>query len=480
VSIKAIQLRNFRGFHKAGIELKPLTVLLGPNSAGKSAFGHALAAMRHCQSKHGQSLNATLTPKDDIDSADWPVDLGQLSDLRTNGVTDPVFVDLLTADGWVEFGFGLVDPPPGLKHDLLFSHFSYPEAEISRPGPLTRQAQSSEPSAAQINLPVTDGAPGQFEVGSPPTFRRIDELRWHDGKGRAVDVQLDGLIVQTVKPKGSTNDLTLRSVARADIRSLFDNLAYLQATRQRPARGYKNEILRPQAIGYAGESTAGVLKKSGDNEIVFAAPSRIPETVDNAKATLDKPWEEKRLTLQTAVGEWLQKLGLADSISTEQPVKSEYELEINVTLPNQKPHNLCEVGFGISQIVPVLTAGLLQKPGSLFIVDLPEAHLHPRPQAELADFFCSLALSGRYSLVETHSTMFFYRLRLLAELNSDLAEKIAVYFIDPPNGGACVPPRKVGLSFDEELRWPPRFLEEAWETEARIAITREARRSQEK
>jgi predicted ATPase len=121
--------------------------------------------------------------------------------------------------------------------------------------------------------------------------------------------------------------------------------------------------------------------------------------------------------------------------------------------------------------------GLTQPEESLFIVDLPEAHLHPRPQAELADFFCSLALSKRSVIVETHSEMFFHRLRLWAALNQELANKIAVYFVDPPNpNNICVEPRPVGLAFQDELTWPKGFLQEAWEMESQIKAAREARR----
>jgi predicted ATPase len=474
VSIKGIKLRNFRGFREADIELKPLTVLLGPNSAGKSAFGHALAAMRHCQWRHGQSTNATLTPRDDIDSEDWPVDLGQMNDLRTNGVVDRVYVSLRTEDGPVEFGFGL-EPPEGDKRDLILSYFSYPETEVSRPSPMARQGDLNDASDAQINLPVTTGSPEHLEIGRPPAFHRINERTWLDDKDKEVNVQLDGLIVETVGHKDGS-DLTLRSVARKDIRLLFDNLAYLRATRKRPVRGYTNEILRPQAIGYSGECTAGVLNQRGGDEIAFAVPPEIPNTVDGAKAILDKSWELKRVTLQTAVGEWLQRLGLATSVESVPSLASKNLLEIRVTLENQKPRDWCEVGFGISQLMPVLIAGLTQLHGGLLVVDLPEAHLHPLPQSKLADFFCSLVLSGRSALVETHSEMFFHRLRLRAEMHSDLAELIQVYFIDPPTQGTCCEPRHVGLRSSEELHWPEGFLQEAWEMESWIEVVRQAKR----
>src|SRR6266480_4117021 len=103
MSIQAIRLQNFRGFSDASIALKPLTVLLGPNSAGKSAFGHAVAAMAHAQWLHHGGNRATLTPRSAKDSGEWPIDLGTLEDLRTAGTMDRAIVGLLTSDGWVKF-----------------------------------------------------------------------------------------------------------------------------------------------------------------------------------------------------------------------------------------------------------------------------------------------------------------------------------------------------------------------------------------
>jgi predicted ATPase len=109
-------------------------------------------------------------------------------------------------------------------------------------------------------------------------------------------------------------------------------------------------------------------------------------------------------------------------------------------------------------------------------VDLPEAHLHPQPQSDLADFFCSLALSGRKCLVETHSEMFFHRLRLRAALHPELMDQIAVYFVDQPREGSCCRPRPIGLGYDDELTWPVGFFQEGWESETKINAVRQSRR----
>jgi predicted ATPase len=62
MSLDEIRLENFRGYSNASIVLKPLTVLLGANSSGKSSFGNAMAAMAHTHYLHGSSSQANLTP----------------------------------------------------------------------------------------------------------------------------------------------------------------------------------------------------------------------------------------------------------------------------------------------------------------------------------------------------------------------------------------------------------------------------------
>ena len=59
----------------------------------------------------------------------------------------------------------------------------------------------------------------------------------------------------------------------------------------------------------------------------------------------------------------------------------------------------------------------------------------------------------------------------------ELKEKIAVYFIDEPRHGMCNPPRPVGLTFDEQPKWPAGFFQEAWELESQIEAVRQAKKT---
>jgi predicted ATPase len=475
VSAHAIRLENFRGFIDAKIELKPLTVLLGPNSAGKSSFGHALAAMAHAHWLSATTGDqATLTPRSIISAEQWPVDLGETADLRTRGVDDRVRIELETADGSVTLGFGEV----GELTDLRLSY-------IRHPAGVTRSTDLESAPVEFISAPdATTTAQGRVvELNLPESSDvievwRVNEQQWRDASEFDTRVGLEGLVLRTVQRAGGTA-FELSYHAQRGLRTLFKNMAYLRGSRVRPARGYERGGRQRQQVGYSGEYVADVYLHRQDETIPNLRATHTGWSVKDAVRALDIPWTPTEETLRSAVGFWLNHLELAFEATATKSARDQNFAEMHVSLDNRsEPRDLTEVGFGVSQVLPVIVGGLIQPKDSLFIVDLPEAHLHPRPQAPLADFFCSLALSGRQSLVETHSEMFLHQLRLRASMHPELQDNIAVYFIDEPRSdGLCEVPRLIDLSDEGELRWPKGFLQEGWEIENQIMGVREARRS---
>jgi predicted ATPase len=465
VSIRKISLHNFRGFKDAEIELKPLTVLLGPNSAGKSSFGHALAAMSHAHRVFSGTPQANLTP-DEEEAARWPVDLGNLDDLRTNGADGPVRVGIQTDAGLIELGFGLDDP----GSSLLPSYFRHPKGGEAA-GTLIVAAPQDNATPTSMTGTVAPTVAYQSNERTHFEVRRLNEQQWRES-GTASMVILDGLLLRSITHERGTSAL-LSGRARNELEFLLQHLTYLRANRQRPLRTYaaRRSGRGVPRLGYAGERSAAVLHLRAEEPVRYA---------DLPKAGEEQEVKIVSDTLLPSVRAWLRRLGLAKSLRVDFSKRDPERLEVLVTLPGQREHNIVEIVFGTSQVLPILIAGLLQPQDSLLIVDLPEAHLHPRPQLDLADFFCSLALSGRFSLVETHSEMFFHRLRLRSEMHDALRDRIAVYFIDEPMNGLCCQPRRVGLSLDEQPDWPVGFLEEAWETESQIEGVRRAKARVEK
>jgi predicted ATPase len=87
--------------------------------------------------------------------------------------------------------------------------------------------------------------------------------------------------------------------------------------------------------------------------------------------------------------------------------------------------NVADVGYGISQVLPVIVQGLLMRPGSVYMVQQPELHLHPDAQAGLADFFLYLAANGIRVVIETHSEYLLIRIRRrLAEGKLDIGRTL--------------------------------------------------------
>jgi predicted ATPase len=468
MSIDAVRLRNFRGFKDAQIQLKPLTVLLGPNSSGKSSFGHALSAMAHAHWAAIGSGQATLSPRG-RNSEDWPVDLGEYKDLRTDGVHDRVYIDLLTETGWVSFGFGKIRELP----DLRLSYIRHPAA--------TESASSGRGGGKLVSLDPTIGSKAGRSLGIEVSFEtnaieliRQNEVFWKDTHGYETQVALDGLVLNTAFHAGGTA-FTLSHPSRQSLRDFLDTLRYLRGVRERPLRAYRTGEASRQQMGYSGEFATSVYYSNRKKVVQYSAPIAVEKSV--ARKAAKGHWTRRKEPLETALGRWLHHLGIGESADPRKSRRHPGELTLRLGLQSAVPQrDITEVGFGVSQVFPLLVQGLLLEPNALFVVDLPEAHLHPNPQAALADFFCSIALSGRRCLVETHSEMFFHQLRLRAATNSELAEKIAVYFIDrPDSNGLCNPPNRVGLSLEDEVQWPVGFLDQAWKLETLIKQAREAR-----
>jgi predicted ATPase len=460
MGITALRLLNFRGFRDAKLELKPLTVLLGPNSAGKSAFGQALAAMSHAHRVYASTPQASLTPpKADVDN--WPVDLGMTGDLRTLGAKGPVRIEMTTRGGAIELGFGGMSQ----SDDLWLTLVVHPSGGQSISAGLATPAQQ--------DAFVTSGVvhiPGSVQgIDDAIRLRKINEQQWQEGNDE-VSVILDGLLAKAATHLSGTSR-RFSGVASDELKALFDSMTYLRANRKRPTRGYRDDFGKVQPMGYSGEWTPSVIHKSRQDEVQFAGPPATPN-VSNGDTSAGSSWSRKLATLQDGINFWLSHLGLAHSADAVVTSATDRSLRLQVMLAGQAPRDITEIGFGVSQVLPVLTAGLLQSPDSLLVVDLPESHLHPRPQAALADFFCSMALCGKAALVETHSEMFFHRLRLRAAMNPSLMDRIAIYFVDAPTQGECSVPRLVGLQYEDEVNWPNGFLQEAWETEVQIQAAR--------
>ena len=183
------------------------------------------------------------------------------------------------------------------------------------------------------------------------------------------------------------------------------------------------------------------------------------------------------------IADSLKKLGLIDEFRVE-PLSNDLrrEFAVKVKTRNSKDWvDLPDVGFGISQVLPVLVACYYAPPGSTLLIEEPEIHLHPSAQSSLADVFIDV-LNAREGgrkrdvqlIIETHSEHLLRRLqRRIAEQAIRPKDTVA-YFVDVDTFPTTLKQLNVDL-FGNVLNWPKGFFGNEMEDvleQTRIAIKR--------
>lgn len=153
-------------------------------------------------------------------------------------------------------------------------------------------------------------------------------------------------------------------------------------------------------------------------------------------------------TLSAQINDWMRKLNLANGLSSLKDSMNQYRTEVSVK-GNLKV-DLCNTGFGNSQILPILVQGIMTPANGIFIVEDPEVHMHPSVQAGMADFFIAMAQEGKTVMVETHSDHIITRLRRRISENVELLPYIHIYFVENTNG--CSDYISLQLNEDAEFK----------------------------
>jgi predicted ATPase len=227
----------------------------------------------------------------------------------------------------------------------------------------------------------------------------------------------------------------------------------------------------PSDVGLRGEYTAAVLDLHKTRRVRY-----IPTTAFRDAELPPKPQVAVR-TLEAAMLDWLQYLGVAERVETKDMGKFGHELK--VVLPGRaQPHDLTHVGVGVSQVLPILVMCLLAEPDTTLIFEQPELHLHPKVQTLLGDFFLSMSLLGKQCVLETHSEYLINRLRFRAAAAStnEISNAIRMYFVEKPEDTSVFRPVAVN-EFGAIPDWPEGFFDQS-QSEAE-AILRAATRKRQ-
>lgn len=211
------------------------------------------------------------------------------------------------------------------------------------------------------------------------------------------------------------------------------NFQYLQADRASPLTHYPQASQHARLTGFLGakgEFTADFLAQKADF-VFYERRSVALSSWPFPEALLAQVSPTK--TLIDQVAGWLQHFSPGVRLSSERikgtdEVKLYYEFVGHSGRTKSNQYRPGNVGFGLTYSLPILVACLATPPGSLLLLENPEAHLHPQGQLALGELLALVAADGVQLIVETHSDHILNGIRLAAKYQKLDSGSVALHF----------------------------------------------------
>lgn len=492
--MKHIRLKNIKAFKDTGIlEIKPLTLIVGENSSGKSSLIRFFPVLAQTIKDNG--ITPLLFYGDMIDYGRFETvrysDDSEDSDEKLEKAVFEVSVELKTRQ--IMFRRRIEDIPQ--KGKGLF----FIEVEISKEKTKIQVEKISIYTEDKVNVVTFEKKDSLYRVVSE-IFPQINELKIELQfnkffplvfKGSSEEEKsIIGRIISFLNIKNEEKNKDASSILEEYRENRFSNkklnpkyekeieifdklyiindliaviamnlydeietITYIGPFREAPKRTYINSESRYLNVGIYGENTNHVLKQLYEDDL--------------------KKLEE--------ISGWFQK-ALGTKISIFE-IKEANLYNIMVENINGNKANIIDSGYGISQVLPIVSE-LYNSMNNLnnterrryrtrtnnektLIIEQPELHLHPKAQSELADLFVNVLniKNGKNEIiVETHSEHLIRKLQILIAQGKITEDKVGIYYVEKnKNKGAQI--KKMELTkkgqFIEE--WPSGFFDKSYQ-----------------
>ena len=193
----------------------------------------------------------------------------------------------------------------------------------------------------------------------------------------------------------------------------------------------------------------------------------FPGTFEHYTASIIANWKEDN-KLKILCNN-LERLGLTSRVSAMRSNDAQIEVKVGRLPKNGRGKsdmvNIADVGFGVSQTLPVLVALLVAKSGQLVYLEQPEIHLHPRAQRALAEILVEAANSGVKVVAETHSSLLLLTVQTLIAKQKINKNDVALHWFQRDKTGMT---EVTTAELDDAGRfgeWPVDFVEVELEAE---------------
>jgi AAA15 family ATPase/GTPase len=428
-----LKLENFKSWRELDLNLANITVLFGANSSGKSNVLKSLLLLKQTVESHDRNITLNLG------GMPIEVDFGSFNSIIFNE-QDSYFGITFSwkTDNYDPFSEDFIEIMPP-KVDKGFSTVSAINIRNISYSAQWEAVDSNSILMRKIHFDAWDNK-------NQNIFIHIDKEKEY------YHVKVSDLIQNSFKLKKFTifsvpqsyelplyietmnSKLHVSRGFNNEMRRFFEKIYYLAPIRSNPLRNYQWRGVAPNTIGRSGENTIGILLASERNQ---------DDALEN-------------------VGYWLEKMDLISEfrIKAIDLQQKYYETQIRIGA-NPAWQSLPDVGFGISQVLPIITLMFHAPEGSIILLEQPELHLHPGAQAHLADLFLHVAETRNLQLIiESHSEHLLRRLqRRIAEEEHEFAtpNTIKAYFCEMTADGSKLIDVEVD-KYGQVRNWPENFF----------------------
>lgn len=391
-------VRCFHGDQQAN--LRPITLLVGENSTGKSTF-------LGCYSVLHRLLSRPFLSRDAVDFNREPFSMGSFRDIvrsrrGPDGRIDEFSIGFMLASvrgsGRKPFLLRITFSEDGSQPIVASIHFQFSADEFLRlmPGEFGRTVLSIPGHKSELEIPFDDwqfALEMLFETGGEPFVRRSPDVR----------LIADYLLSVFPRPKRTERRYWL---------STLSELIPVAPLRSKPKRTY--DPVRETA--------------SADGEHVPMLMMRLDRTDKSG-------WR----SLHDELVAFGRVSGLFSDIKVRSHGKQMSDpFQLQVKVRSGSYANIMDVGYGVSQSLPILV-DVRSESQRVFLLQQPEVHLHPRAQAGLAELFVESFRKNRNRfLIETHSDYIIDRIRILVRLRSIKADDVSILYFEPKGNSVTI------------------------------------------
>ena len=392
-----IRLKNFRCFrNEQTARLAPLTLLVGENSTGKTSF---MAMIRILSDMAYRSMSPNFKEE--------PYDLGSFDEIAHHRGARGGRADTFEA--------GLKSKARGMRGSADDFQFTFGR-DGTTPIPVKRRLSQGR---TWIEIPFADDesdalpqcgtSSGTWDVRTPPEFGATVFSLYYWMRHSADWVS--GWASEPVDGDESPSPRDFELLRRLVTLPYGGDRPFASApVRSKPRRTYDPARHTPDSEGdYVPMYLADVFSKD----------------------------EQSSADLKDRLEDFGRSSGLFDEISIRRLGKRSsepFQVQVRKFGGGLKgpQRNMIDVGYGVSQVLPVITELLRDDAPNMFLLQQPEVHLHPSAQAALGSLFCQVAGPGRQLVIETHSDYLMDRVRMnVRDGSTDLKpEDVSILFFE--------------------------------------------------